>query len=676
MARNNFEVKFSLEDFEQKAKKKMLLDEIKIDICALLNTNGGRLVLKAIDATVDNKIHCDNIIQSIEVLLLEFVGLSKTDKNFNWERDYNTITLGIRGLPILCTLNSNLFLPIQLSIIMLRETDRIREILFERRVVELPQPTPRKKFYLGCDSGLEESNSIQLKNLNPEKTKSINLGGRMVKHKLTSYVSGFANHSGGQIFYGINDHGIVVGESLRDQHEIAQIEEKVGNAIRKMLWPTELPVRLDEKCCKKQWEIEFVSVKKCDGETLPLTFVIVISVFPCPGGVFVEEPESYHVVDGKVEKIPFDSWREKVRTSNREFKSKEKLPVEIKRTKWSSDKSETAYMMMTQELIKLRQLGKWEKIKGLCQKLYYQEHRHINTKRVALFHLTAVEYRQGDFTKAKKYLAEHEVLGKGDEDSWITKLGRTYSNSAIERSYGNYEEAWKIIQAVGFQQCFNVPAGLIPAAFYANAALILSKLVDNEAFKTISRQDTFFMEKVQENVKKVEHLSNLALEHLKYVKDDYIIAKEELKQRVNIALASLYLKSESTNHSQVSSADIDKASKKICEAENSLKLLKGTERLKFNECRILLAKSDLCLRQYELKKIDIDNELKNECSKHLRESRQIAESHAFGEIIQGCKYREKWVEENLKQSNDNESKSNEGKSNEMLMKEWLGLEDE
>ena len=115
---------------------------------------------------------------------------------------------------------------------MLHELGRIRKVLFKRRVcAKLPQQSMAKQFYQGRDSGLEESNTVQLKNLSSEKTKSMNLAKRIIKHKLASYVSAIANHSGGRIYYGIDDHGIVLGESLCGEDEIEQIKTKVRNAI-------------------------------------------------------------------------------------------------------------------------------------------------------------------------------------------------------------------------------------------------------------------------------------------------------------------------------------------------------------------------------------------------------------------------------------------------------------
>ncbi len=708
MARNILKVEFSLPDLKNE-KKTTVLDEIKTKICALLNTNGGSLVLIASDATINNKIHADSIIIPIEAWLLHCVGHSNTDKNFKWELHYDTITIGIVG-PILCTLNTNLFLPTQSSIPMLREPDRIREILFERSVPEFPQQTVPEQFNQGCDSGLKESHSIQLKNLTPGEGKSMSLADRIIKNKLTSYVSGFANHSGGQIFYGIDDKGIVFARSL-DEKNVEQIKTKVRNAIQKMIWPAEL----GEIQCGKQWNIKFVPVKECESKILPLTFVVVISILPCPGGVFTKEPESYHVVDGEVTKITFDAWKEKVKTwdsgvkqkdtvptekkrkklssgesrkaytkgktGSSGLKRKDEVPMEMTRTKWSSEKSEKAYMRATQELLKLRHLGKWQKIENMCKILYQQENQHINNKRVAVFHLIAVQYRLGDLENAKALLEElrhRPRIGYHDENYLVACIEERYSASAIERSYGNYQGAWEIIQE-GLQLCVDVPTGLVPAAFYANAASVLSKLVDNESFIGVSSKDDCFKDPVQKNVETVEYFCNLALQHVKHIKDDFEIARKELKQRINTALASLYLKSESKNHSQVSSSDIDKAAKTIHQAENSLRQLKGTAYLKFNDCRILLVKADLCLRQYQLKKTDIDSGLTTEFFEHLEKAQEIAKLHGFKEIERGCEHRiYSWqdIKESLEQLNDDKKKIDESKSNEMLVREWLGSNDE
>ena len=107
------------------------------------------------------------------------------------------------------------------------------------------------------------------------------------------------------IFYGIKNDGTVVGHLLCDDEKVA-ISERVNKAVQNMLWPEESGTVMRGK----QWDINFIPVVNCDVNEK--RFVIVISVFPCSGGVFTEEPESYYVKDGVIEKIPFEIWKTNV----------------------------------------------------------------------------------------------------------------------------------------------------------------------------------------------------------------------------------------------------------------------------------------------------------------------------------------------------------------------------
>ena len=49
---------------------------------------------------------------------------------------------------------------------------------------------------------------------------------------------------------------------------------------------------------------------------IPSTFVVVVTVVQCAGGVFAEKPESYRVVNGKPESIPFETWRKRVSSNS------------------------------------------------------------------------------------------------------------------------------------------------------------------------------------------------------------------------------------------------------------------------------------------------------------------------------------------------------------------------
>ena len=284
-----------------------------------------------------------------------------------------------------------------------------------------------------------------------------------------------------------------------------------------MIWPAEL----GEIECGKQWDIKFVPVKNCDSETLPLTFVIVISVLPCSGGVFAEEPESYDVVDGKEKKIPFDTWKEKIKTPNSGLKQKDEGRMEIER--WSLD-SENTYMQVTGELVRRGHNREWQAIREICKTLCKQENQHVNTKRVARFHLIAVECLLGVHADMLKNLI------MCDKDGMLKIYAPKTPN----------QDTWKRIEEVLQDGVPYAASSLIPAAFYVNAASVLNELIDNESFIGVSRKDECFKYKVQRNVETVLRFCIQASVYLEHVKDDLEVECRLKQDILNIMTSLLF----------------------------------------------------------------------------------------------------------------------------------------
>ena len=134
------------------------------------------------------------------------------------------------------------------------------------------------------------------------------------KNKLLPYVSAFANHKGGTLFYGVNSDGTVVGEKISES-EMEKIRQTVKGKVESLVRSQ----HTDEG--DKFWEIDFIPVEDKNGSDLKL-HVIKISVKPCPGGVFIHDPESYYVVENRVEKMPLSKWMAHLRNSTTETSSK------------------------------------------------------------------------------------------------------------------------------------------------------------------------------------------------------------------------------------------------------------------------------------------------------------------------------------------------------------------
>jgi tetratricopeptide (TPR) repeat protein len=598
-------------------------------------------VLIANDATDDNTINADSVIRPIEQQFQNIIG-SEVHNKFNvLEQTNNKITLDIQGLPKLCTLITNLFLPTctEIQLIYAWEQDKLQQILFERRIVEISEQKLPEQFSSGSKCGIYESKTVQFKCLKTEKKGKTDFADRVIKNKFTSTISSFANASGGNIFYGIEDDGTVAGVPL-SKPEKEEITKKLEAAVRKMIWPEEIERG-------KQWDIKFVP---CGSESM---FVIVISVSPCIGGVFTKEPESYYVENGEVKKMSFDSWKKNMYRKRNTYETCMKVakPAPVpERGIWSSKKSRNEYMKATERLEHFRQHGKWKMIEDYFNDSNERNDLPVNDKLVSLFQIVAVKYRQGNFEDAEKYLMEFKTTKNSAEDKSIFDVEELYSASAIERSRGDYTEAWSIIKD-GLALAEIAPAGFVPASFYAHAASVLSYLVNDESFIGESKDKKDLEDKIHEHTRIAEDLCYKAFQHLKYIENDFEIAKEELKQRISITSALLCLSPVGTDHAPISSSDIKAVVSKISESDQFFQELKQTAktpaRLTYNHCRLLMAKSDLSFRKYQIMPTDIGIELVEESLEYVQQARTLAAKNNFSEIMMFCAPRE----EHLKQLN-------------------------
>ena len=206
------------------------------------------------------------------------------------------------------TVHYNLYLPSETQVNELSATEKIRAILckdvFNPKAVK--PNSHLKQFTLGSAVGFHESETVQFKCLQDKRTKKSSLSQRLLKGgKFTRYVSAFANYNGGHIYYGIDDDGRVQGEELTPKDQ-TELKDKISKAIRGMIWPDNSHTQ-DE--VEKRCQVEFEKVKDTNGEIVPSTYVIVIYVPQCPGGVFTKEPESYEIKDNKEKKIDFRTWK-------------------------------------------------------------------------------------------------------------------------------------------------------------------------------------------------------------------------------------------------------------------------------------------------------------------------------------------------------------------------------
>ncbi len=192
-----------------------------------------------------------------------------------------------------------------------------------------------------------ENKTTQLKFLKAEKGKRTTFGDRMIGkgNKFANTVSGFANHRGGHIYYGVDDDGIVWGECVEDRNEIIR---KVRKAVNKLVWLSDdgsiTPIQ------GQHWDIFFEPVKDEKSRAINKIFVIVVYISYHNGGVFVTEPESYHIVEGEVVPIPIQEWKKRV------LKTASQIHF-IAKSHFKTTKSQDTYYTVMENMMDLRNQG-------------------------------------------------------------------------------------------------------------------------------------------------------------------------------------------------------------------------------------------------------------------------------------------------------------------------------
>ena len=252
-----------------------------------------------------------------------------------------------------CSVNYNLYFAMKSQVKQVESSQTVKSVV--EYMLEKKQKSKgdfafgshHRCFALGEVVPLRESNDTQFKCLKDEKSKKCNIVTRMASNKLTSYISAFANGDGGHIYYGINDQRVVVGQVVENQEAITHGVEKI---IKKMLICPKVFGKVEKG---RHWQIFFEPVSGVDDK-----FVIVIAVAPSPQPVFAEEPESYHVVDGRVVRLNYMEWEKRSREQLISDRSPiVDIPQHMRRGSWSSKKAELMHLEKVHELTQLRNQG-------------------------------------------------------------------------------------------------------------------------------------------------------------------------------------------------------------------------------------------------------------------------------------------------------------------------------
>ena len=573
--------------------------EVISNVCALLNSNGGVLIIAFPEEAYQTK-DLDQPTRVIEQWIENLIGIVMKCKKVKLHVSPRQIVINVKGAYHLITVDYNMFLPSHTQVNRVQpveQLDEIQGILIGEDVgtwiTELP--VVQHFFVKGEEIKLDETYNVQFKQLKDASTKHTTLADRVVGNKLVEYVSAFANYCGGTIYFGVDDKQHVINGEVISTKERESVIKKVTNEIKKMVW-----LGLEGEPRKEiNWDIHFHPVVDKKRRPIPSTFVIVIVVAQCPGGVFLREPESYHVVDGCVEKMQLGTWKDyvfskksleetnAVHTTKFEPTSALQLYCQrpVGRCQWSSVGNRKKYDSVNGILIRMINDKSWDVFRTRLIKV--EETCCLGgIKLVILLMKATASYKQSNFEQADKYVKEYGKALSQSEDVLISKAREFLLKSSVERCKRNIEESYKHAKN-GLVLAEQIPAGIVAGEYYANIGTVITILLGQENG----------VENRQMLKKEAISFFKVAIEHLELA-SDYLPSKFDQTQKVHINLAFLHLGCSFASNARDEKRVEDTA---IKEARNSLNAVErcvneGYALSDYRNSQYLLARSVLFYR--------------------------------------------------------------------------------
>ena len=472
--RNVFDVQLS-EITSNKRAKERALGNISHYIFALLNTSDGTLKLcfndHDIDVTHEKKW---NFIRTLEQLLIHTIGSQSVTSNISFEEVEDNIIRGnVKKLNSLITVSYNLYVPSETQTNSISSLEKVSGLLNKRLV---PQPISRysyhQKFRINEDCGITESKVAQLKCFKSESSKRVKLVDRIVNsaNKFHHYVSAYGNHRGGHVYVGITNDRVVKGEFIPNESDKNHVVKTVEKAIKKMIWPEYIgqPKR------GKHWDMFFEPVVDAADKPIPSTFVIVIYIAACLGGVFTEEPECYEMVEEQVKKMSFDDWKRRIMVSEKSDSQpgSEVVPYQVSRIHWTSEETKRRCTEASDHLMCLINNGSWDDFEGQA-KLIMESNAGNEVKLMVLSKMIIAYSRKGCFGEAQTSLKDfYDILPKAKNSPYFAALA-SYLEIILKRNQRDFEGIEELV-ADALAKAKLIESGSLTAAIHVLVATVNS----------------------------------------------------------------------------------------------------------------------------------------------------------------------------------------------------------
>ena len=607
----------------QKHAKEKTLEEILAYICAFLNTDGGAVVLcfnedeRKPDPSNEYTFKQKRLqfVRTIEQSLISSIGSQMVLSNIDFKPIQDCIVCLVKKCDSFITINYNLYLPSETQANSVSTLERIEDTILNRKHV--PQPvvisSHHKLFVKNENCCLTESKMVQLKHLKAGPSKRTTLADRMTGkgNKFTCYVSAFANHCGGHIYYGITDEGIVKGELIPKEKDKEEITKRVEKAINKMIWPKQPEQGV-------HWDIHFVPVENENANPISSAFVVVIYIASCLGGVFIEEPESYEMVEGVAKKMPFVAWRNRMlgvgESLTDQPSSVEVVPCQVSRIQWSSDDLKEICISVNDDLMRLINNGKWKELERIAKKMQ-QQYPGPEVKLTVLSKIVIANSRQSCFKKARDNLSDfYEILRTIDDTPFFNALA-SYLEIVLKRNQMSFEGIGGLL-VDALAKAEMIETGFLTAAIHLIVATV-SSFQDQES------------EIIQD-----KH-SKTAIEHLQGIEKENSVT-QDLEQKAYVTLAFSNLKCVLSKNGLILEKECTE--KNFNEAKCALTALDKSALQnppsRYREVQVKMAKSVLYLRQVQFEHdVTVKKNFLEAALNCASDAKELAEKLAFKEMV-------------------------------------------
>ena len=292
---------------------------------ALANSAGGVIRINEVttDAKTVNKPR-DIWLKTLEERLVKIMSQEVYKQCVHIVTNFPFTYLFVKKSKRVCSHKSGLKIPLQRSvddasyevIVNILNSGRVDVSQSESSSLELTEEeivydsdVPEATTILTVDEdnkvSFQESDTVQFKLINNGDATLEQLTKGIDNH-LPKYISAFANHRGGNVYFGIGDDGTVKGQLVWGQED--KIKEMVENVIkredvdRKMtrIWrePGFVPTY------GQQWSVKFSPIKQG-------VSVIVVEIFSFKGGMFLEHPLAWKIEESseQIVNMHFIEWK-------------------------------------------------------------------------------------------------------------------------------------------------------------------------------------------------------------------------------------------------------------------------------------------------------------------------------------------------------------------------------